>query len=256
MRVFMITVGLVLLITSSLFAGANESVRPEVLLEGDAATGKILPGTFVEFRVEAGGFNGVNAVHVDVEYDPAGLRFDSFRAGDLFADPMVLGPFDRSERSVVDVTTATLSGAISVERGGVGFFRFEVLRAERSGLRLVSFQTADEQWQIDTQVSRANALSPASTPTSNRLLGNVPNPFNPTTKIRFALSEPSGVRMEIYGVNGRLVRTLADGPWEAGLHSVIWNGRDEEGDDVSSGIYFVRFRAGNRVETRRMTLLR
>lgn len=257
MRVLLSVTGLVLLAVSSLFAGMNGSVVPAIQVAGDAAVvGKEMPGAYVEFRLEASGFGSVNAVHADLEYDPSGLRFDSFRAGDLFADPLVLGPFDRSDRSLIDVTTATLTGAVSPKRGTVGIFRFEVLAAEHSGVRLVSFQTADDQWVMDTQVSRANAVSPASLPVSNRLLGNVPNPFNPTTTITFALTAPNYVRLEVYSVSGRLVRTLADGSWEAGIHAVVWDGRDDGGSDVSSGVYFARFKTGRLIETKRMTLLR
>lgn len=258
MRVSWIVSSVVLLAASTLFAGTNGSVAPYLEAAGGApAVGKDSPvERFVEFRVGGTGFSAVNAVHVDLEYDPAGLRFDGFTAGDLFADPMLFGPFDRTERNVVDVTTATLAGAVAPEEGVVGTFRFEVLDGRRAAVRLVGFQTADDEWAVETQVSRANTVGLAGLPSANRLIGNVPNPFNPSTEVRFSLAERSAIRLQVYSVSGRLVRTLAEGVWAAGTHGVLWNGTDGDGNEVASGVYFTRFEAGRYVETKRMTLLR
>jgi len=107
-----------------------------------------------------------------------------------------------------------------------------------------------------------------------KLLGNYPNPFNPETTISFVVGGSrfenppypplkrgeSGVpvQLEVYNIRGQRVRTLLDGSREfgAGEHSVVWDGRDESGGQVSSGVYFYRMRAGEYVETRRMVLLK
>jgi hypothetical protein len=86
---------------------------------------------------------------------------------------------------------------------------------------------------------------------------NFPNPFNPTTKIAFGV--PYGtehVTLTIYNVNGRAVRTLVDGALEAGPHSLVWDGRDDDGRSLSSGIYFMRLGADDVTATRKMTLLK
>ena len=84
----------------------------------------------------------------------------------------------------------------------------------------------------------------------------VPNPFNPTTEIRFELSRGGAVRLEVYNVSGQRVCTLASGVWAAGAHSVTWEGRDTNGTPASSGVYFYRFESGDYSESKRMTLLR
>ena len=256
---FLSVIGLTLLLASLASAGTNGSVSPYVRLgEGEVSVGSGLSkqGDFVEYRVGASGFGSVQAVHVDLEYDPAGLAFESFVAGDLFSDPLVLGPFDRADRFVVDVTTASLSGAVSPQGADVGLFRFRVLDGDRGQVRLVSFQTADGSWALDSQVSYSNAVSVTRVPRSTRLLGNAPNPFNPSTAIGFALSRRGEVRLEVYNVGGQRVRTLASGVWEAGTHSVTWDGRDLSGGLVSSGVYFYRFESGDYSESKRMTLVR
>jgi hypothetical protein len=88
------------------------------------------------------------------------------------------------------------------------------------------------------------------------LLPNVPNPFNPTTRIRFDLAVPSNVSLKIFDVTGRLVRTLVDEPMSAALHEVVWDGTDDRGARVGSGVYFSRISTGQVVQTRKMVLLK
>ncbi|MBN1886321.1 MAG: S8 family serine peptidase [Candidatus Krumholzibacteriota bacterium] len=85
---------------------------------------------------------------------------------------------------------------------------------------------------------------------------NVPNPFNPSTAIRFSLRERSPVRLAVYDVGGRLVGLLVDGTLSAGPHEVRWDGRDRHGRAVASGIYFYRLAVPGEAVTRKMTLLR
>jgi subtilisin family serine protease len=88
------------------------------------------------------------------------------------------------------------------------------------------------------------------------LKGNYPNPFNPETTIRFNLSENSLVNLVIYNNRGQIVRNLVSDAREAGSHSVIWNGTDNTGRSVSSGVYYYRMQAGNYTETRKMVLMK
>jgi flagellar hook assembly protein FlgD len=85
---------------------------------------------------------------------------------------------------------------------------------------------------------------------------NHPNPFNPTTTIGFSLPEATQVELDIYDVSGRRVRTLVDGRREAKRYAVEWDGRDDGGTRVASGIYFYRIVAGRHVETKKMVLLK
>jgi hypothetical protein len=90
----------------------------------------------------------------------------------------------------------------------------------------------------------------------NRLQGNVPNPFNPATTIVYELATATRVQLVVFDSRGRLVRTLLAGPRSAGPHRVVWDGRDDRGRPVSSGVYFTRMRTRDFEQTRRMTLLR
>jgi len=88
------------------------------------------------------------------------------------------------------------------------------------------------------------------------LTQNFPNPFRADTRIRFALPQAERVSLRIYDVAGRAVRTLVDGPVDAGRHQVAWDGLDDGGRRVSSGVYFYRMTAGAEERERKMVRLK
>ena len=92
---------------------------------------------------------------------------------------------------------------------------------------------------------------------SARLHRNVPNPFNPATTISFTLPSPRTVDLRVYDIGGRLVRTLVDGEsGSGGVNSVVWDGGDNDGRPVASGVYFYRIETGPYTESRKMVLIR
>jgi len=88
------------------------------------------------------------------------------------------------------------------------------------------------------------------------LYQNYPNPFNPSTSIKYYLPTHSRVRLDIYDTSGRLVRNLVNESQEEGRYSVFWDGRNEHGRNVSSGLYFYRLISGKKSITRKLILLR
>lgn len=96
----------------------------------------------------------------------------------------------------------------------------------------------------------------AALPTRSRLQPNVPNPFNPRTELRFELAVPGDVSIEIHDVAGRRVRNLVLGRKTAGPGSVEWNGDDDRGRPVASGVYLVTLRATDAQDRRRVVLVR
>lgn len=89
-----------------------------------------------------------------------------------------------------------------------------------------------------------------------RLEGNYPNPFNPSTTIRYVLPEMAQLRLEIHDNNGRRVRLLSERTMPAGFHATIWDGRDDNGVLVPSGTYFYRLTSDRFTATRRMLLMK
>jgi hypothetical protein len=88
------------------------------------------------------------------------------------------------------------------------------------------------------------------------LSANAPNPFSNTTEITFFSPKRGDARLEVFNMNGDLVRTLVNSSIEAGQHSVIWNGTDEKGTAVASGTYTYRLTAGSNILTRTMVLVK
>ncbi len=112
-------------------------------------------------------------------------------------------------------------------------------------------------------VDAAHAAYDPSTPVTEelpvkmfRLDQNAPNPFNPQTVLSFEVAAPGRVSLAIYDVAGKLVRTLVDGTRPAGQFEATWNGTDDSGQRVSSGVYFAKYRAGDQVQTRKMTMVK
>ncbi len=97
---------------------------------------------------------------------------------------------------------------------------------------------------------------PVEIPYAVALLQNYPNPFNGETNIAYELQSASRVEIAVYNVLGRLVKTLADGEQTAGVHILSWDGTNDAGQTVSTGVYFYKITTADYVETRKMVLLK
>ena len=98
--------------------------------------------------------------------------------------------------------------------------------------------------------------TPEYTPEEFALLQNFPNPFNPSTTIRFELPRAADLRLTIYNTLGEVVRLAVNGRYSAGLHSFVWDGRNDNGQQVASGVYLLQMQAAEQVLTRKMVLLK
>ncbi|MBL7148610.1 MAG: T9SS type A sorting domain-containing protein [Candidatus Cloacimonetes bacterium] len=93
-------------------------------------------------------------------------------------------------------------------------------------------------------------------PEVSELLGNYPNPFNPSTTISFSIPEESKVKVIVYNIKGQKVKQLVSDQLSAGKHTVIWNGRDSNDKRVGSGIYFYKLEAGRFEKVKKMILIK
>lgn len=96
----------------------------------------------------------------------------------------------------------------------------------------------------------------AHLPKSLELFQNYPNPFNPTTTIKYQLPKSTEVSLKIYNLLGQLVRILIDEKQMAGNYSIIWDGKNDNGQLVTSGVYMCRIQTQNFVKTKKMILIR
>jgi len=102
----------------------------------------------------------------------------------------------------------------------------------------------------------SSSEDPTAPVLQTELKGNYPNPFNPTTTIRYSVKEAGPVEIEIYNVKGQLVKQLLQEDKAAGEHTVIWNGTDQNNQAVSTGVYFYKMNAGKYSSTRKMIMMK
>lgn len=145
-------------------------------------------------------------------------------------------------------------------------FRIEDLVAPTATMQMrFVAEDADPQSVVEAGIDDWELISfdgvtaiddPAPQPVAFTLHQNHPNPFNPSTEIRFGVPRGGPVRLVVYDVAGRRVRTLVEGVLAAGEHRAVWRGRDDAGSPVASGIYLYRLTTADDLRTRRMVLLK
>jgi len=109
---------------------------------------------------------------------------------------------------------------------------------------------------VTLTVSAGPSAVPAGPPPALNLAANYPNPFNPRTTIAFDLPHSCGVRLAVFTPEGKRVATLVNRSLPAGRHRVFWNGSDDSGRAVASGVYFYRLEADGRTLSGKMVLVR
>jgi hypothetical protein len=196
-----------------------------------------------------------------LEFDPA--KYEFVEASEVKGHLLETGSGQETLFLSTNRTPGQLSlGSMKVDgQAATGEGKLVEITFRTTGTPLpTDFQVAegllvDLEGNIDplTQVEIGN-LKP--TPERFGLNQNAPNPFNPSTNIAYELPEPAEVKLAIYNLLGQEVRTLVNGPVEAGYYTATWDGRDAGGRQVASGIYLYRIQAGKFVQARRMMLLK
>ena len=119
---------------------------------------------------------------------------------------------------------------------------------------------SDIIWKFFSKDSGANGIwvnpGSGSETRAYTLSPNFPNPFNPSTTIGYALPEPSELMIAVYDVLGRQIKTLKQGQQEVGSYQIQWNGTDDSGKQVATGIYLCRLQASSFSQTIKMVYIR
>lgn len=113
-----------------------------------------------------------------------------------------------------------------------------------------------DKFRIDGTADTVDNQDGSVAPALTNLEQNYPNPFNPETTISFSLQTAGDVTVDIYNLKGQKVKSLINEQKEAGKHSVVWNGTDENNKNVSSGVYFYRLKSGKSSVSRKMILMK
>jgi hypothetical protein len=171
----------------------------------------------------------------------------------------------------IDITTAVIE-ALSTDRilslqihapqegDGASWVHYGSRERSENNPRLEAI--VNESSGTTTTTTDSDKSDPSNTggdqegPTEFTLDQNYPNPFNPTTTIQYRLPQAATVRLAIYNVAGQLVKVLVNGQQEAGQYRVEWDGRDQAGHSVASGLYLYRIEAGSFTDHRTMMLIK
>ncbi len=204
-----------------------------------------LAGPFVVTSVDATPWN--NGETKTITWDVAGTDVApvnctevnillSLNDGIDFLETLVANtPNDGSEDIVVPAL-ATLEARVLVESVGNVFFDMN-----QDGFEIISTSTGIGDVAAAPEIAK---------------LVVQPNPFSERTLVTFALARPGPVELDVYDAAGRRISTLLKGDREAGVHSIEWNGRDSNGRTAAPGVYFVRMKSADQVQTTRSLLLR
>ncbi len=190
-------------------------------------------------------------------------------ASDFISDGMSLGllggpiPYSESDsfETTSDVIFTTGSGnkALKISENGhkIVFFAFPFEDIKTDDPDPNNQMTVAGKIMDWFDFDETGVEEPETDFTKLALRQNTPNPFNPVTNIQFSVPANAGaVELSVYNVNGQLVRTLVDSEIEAGPHSVVWNGRDEGGRSVATGVYFARLVTAEETDVIKMALLK
>jgi len=211
-----------------------------------------------EVRVMADLQVPVAGAQLRIDYDPERISFQAPRLSER-SDHFIIEYRDDEKGKLTLVLYNFSNDPIPIGDGNILF------------LPVVVSPDAEDDFQIELKevvlADEKAALIPVgdqlpSVPIAFELSQNYPNPFNPSTNIKFTLPSSRDGRptlsttLKIYNVLGKVVRTLVDEPMTPGDYHIIWDGRDDEGNQVASGIYLYRLRAADFQDTKKMVLMK
>jgi hypothetical protein len=203
--------------------------------------------------VRGSGKGDLQALSLALDYDRSVVEMVGAEAGQLLgaqaAPAMVLSP----KAGRVDVALLGQGVGLTGE-GELATVSFKVLAAGDPKIRIATADGRDGKNQ--KVVVAGAAVAKPVLPTVTRLTGAKPNPFSQTVTVAFSLAAGGPVDLTLYSVDGRKVRTLAHGIREPGEYSLVWDGRDGDGNAVAAGVYYARLMTPQGRFNRTLTYLR
>jgi len=193
-----------------------------------------------------------------LSWNTSALQFVSGGGAAAFKNPVI------NDNHVADgrITLAAVNAQGASGQVQLATLQFEVIGAAGSSIDMELQFTAmagagtfnDLMPYLNTETSTIQVAS--ALPTDYSLSQNHPNPFNPTTRIQYALPEDAHVRIQVYNLLGESVRTLVNQKQEAGDFDVIWDSRNDAGVEVPAGVYIYRIKAGPFTDIKKMLLVK
>lgn len=207
----------------------------------------------------------VKAVSITIHYE-GDIGDVSFEATDYLYRPLVMPVRVDKKANTINISVAGTGTVVTRSKDGIiGYLKvpsdsqarsFEVVKAEIADGEFQKIVLNNTARGPDLHVSGRSNDAEIVEIEQTRLFQNFPNPGNPVTTIGFDVKDESDVRLEVFDVNGTLVRTLVNDTLDPNHYEIKWDGRDRVGVPVASGVYFYRIHVGTHEETRKLVILK
>ena len=195
---------------------------------------------------------GLLAGSFALRFDPTHLRSVGVESTDLTENYLFA---DHAQGSTVRVGFAGIDSKPG--SGALAELLFQPLSAATETVGVLELVEAQlNESDIDVRIATSSLATTSALPNAFALYPNYPNPFNPSTAIRFDLTTAGRVRLSVYDLAGQRIRLLQDGHQPAGRHQLEWNGADETGATVASGVYLLRLETDQGVLVRKMSMIK
>jgi hypothetical protein len=203
-------------------------------------------------------YNGpVRGIEFEIKYDPALVKVMSPSLVNFQENVMV--SYTQKEAGVLKILAADLQGG-SIEAMDKTYLTLpvEFIGNERdiANVSLDGIYLAGADGSLIETVARTNASEVKVIPGEFALHQNFPNPFNPSTEIRFDLPEAGKVNLAIYNLMGQKIRTLSSGEMTPGYHAIVWDGTNDLGSQVATGMYFYAIQTSEFQATKKMLFMK
>ena len=224
--------------------------QPKIALEhrvvGIGGLSRVADGTLL-VPIVIDRLDGVFSGELELRFDPSAVKPVGVHIADPSSNYLVVSNVEGDRIRIAFAMAESLEGA-----GDIVLVEFKALgEVEGSSFSFEGVQLNEGEISVELG-SGVEELVPSDFSLSQ----NYPNPFNARTVIEYKVPEAGYVKLGVYNTSGQLVRELVEGFVGAGRYKVVWDGRDEEGKDVASGVYLCRMEAGKFVQVRKMVLVR
>jgi hypothetical protein len=212
--------------------------------------GKKLVEIDAKFAAEVAG------VQLELGYSPEEIQSIIPELADRTKD---LNLFFSAKNGILKIGIFDLTGRHMIPAGEGALVKLSIAGSNPTSLEIQKAILVDKHAQSFEVTILPKEENQATPPQDFTLFQNYPNPFNPATSIQFTVGSgqlPVPTTLNIYNIRGQLVRTLVDEQKSSGTYEVIWDGKDNLGNEVASGVYFYKLQAGDYTETKKMILMK
>ena len=245
----------VIMMVDIIFGGAGRSLEfdPNSIAFIDLRTA--LKNTILSVEIEYDA--PIRGIEMELEYDPSLINI--FSPGLSIFQENVMVSFKEISPGVMKIFAADLQGGVILpsKRSFLSIpIEFIGDQYQESQVSIRNIDIAGADGSLVNYVSRTSTSEVKVVPGEFALHQNFPNPFNPSTEIRFDLPSDDYVDLSIYNLMGQRIKTLNSNKLEAGYHAIIWDGTSDIGSQVSTGMYFYSIHAASFHSTKKMLFLK